>query len=280
MNRKRRHSYPLSGSIVMALGTALRWTGVQRSLLSRPATHLLFLHHVERVGWFNSLVEELKQDFEFISHEEAVKRIRTGVHKSPAISFSFDDGFSSCAKAAEVLERYGTSGMLYVCSDLVGCDEAGVTAFFGNAQPEGVLNWNELVELQNRGHQIGSHTRRHFNLALASEQQLYDEIIVSRELIVKRLGRCDHFAWPYGRKQFFSQKAYDTAFEAGYRSIASGIRGSHTGAADGVILRHVIHPNQAARSVKELMAISLAGLDGHRLSRQWVYNTNQRRATT
>jgi peptidoglycan/xylan/chitin deacetylase (PgdA/CDA1 family) len=144
-------------------------------------------------------------------------------------------------------------------------------------QPEGVLGWEELEELQKRGHQIGSHTRRHPNLAKATDQELTDEIVFSRELIVARLGKCDHFAWPYGRKQFFSEKANITAIKAGYCSVASGIRGSHSGASDGVILRHVIHPNQTASSLKQIMAISLTGFDGHRAARQWVYSTNQRR---
>ena len=266
----RRHKHRYSAVAASVLGNCIQWSGLQSYLLRRPAIHLVYLHHTHDFAWLERLLLDLERDFEFIDHDEAVTRIRNGNPGKPALSFSFDDGFASCKRAVEILERFGTRGLIYICPGLVGKDASGVTQFFGGQQPEGVLDWDGIIAIKSAGHLIGSHTITHRNMAKLSESELTDELEASRQTILSKLGICDHFAWPFGRMQFFSYHAFQLAVNAGHKSIASGIRGSHRVATDGMLFRHVIHPGQTAESLKRFIALSLAGLDGHARSRKWI----------
>ena len=273
----RRHKHSYSAVVARVLGDCMQWSGIQRLLLRRPATHFVYLHHVQDLAWFEKLLSDLSRDFEFIDHDEGVRRIRSGQNVRPAVTFSFDDAFASCEPAMKALERSGTRGLIYICPDLVGLDDDEVSRFFGSPQPEGVLGWDCISAIKGSGHLIGSHTKTHRNLATLSTGELVDELENCRSVILAKLGTCDHFAWPYGRMQFFSDRAYQIAVDAGYRSIASGIRGSHRTATQGMLFRHVIHPGQTAESVKRFIALSLAGLDGHARSRKWVMMSNTKK---
>lgn len=271
-SRKHKHRYAALAASV--LGNCMQWSGVQSYLLRRPAIHLVYLHHTPDFAWLERLLLDLSRDFVFIDHDEAVSRIRSGKEGKPAISFSFDDGFASCKPAVKVLEQFGTRGLIYICPGLVGRDDPGVAQFFGGQQPEGVLDWDSIIAIKSAGHLIGSHTVTHRNLAKLPPSELSEELESSRQIILSELGICDHFAWPFGRMQFFSQQAFQFAVMAGYKSIASGIRGSHRVASDGMLCRHVIHPGQTAESLKRFLALSLAGLDGHTRSRKWITASN------
>ena len=208
--------------------------------------------------------------FELTTHDQAVERIRSGVHPRPAVSFSFDDGFLSVADALSILEKHQTRGLVFVCSKLAGLDEDGVARFFGNRQPEGVLNWESLRCLRAAGHLIGSHTETHANLAKIDYEKLHEELHSSRHRIVKELGDCEHFAWPYGRRAFISERALKIAQAAGYRSIASGIRGSHSRPSAGILLRQLIDCGQTVESTKVFIAMSMLGIDKHSQARKWA----------
>ena len=105
----------------------MQWSGIQRLLLRRPATHFVYLHHVQDLAWFEKLLSDLSRDFEFIDHDEGVRRIRSGQNVRPAVTFSFDDAFASCEPAMKALERSGTRGLIYICPDLVGLDDDEVS---------------------------------------------------------------------------------------------------------------------------------------------------------
>src|SRR4029453_12694046 len=85
----------------------------------------------------------------------------------------------------------------------------------------------DLERLRERGHEIGSHTRRHRDLAGLSDAELGDEIAGSHQDLVGRLGDTPHFAWPYGRFKYFSAQAARTVYQARFRSCASAERGAH-----------------------------------------------------
>jgi hypothetical protein len=57
--------------------------------------------------------------------------------------------------------------------------------------------------------------------------QLVDEIAQSRDVLRRRLGEAVHFAWPYGSFADISVQAANAVFDAGFSSLASGVRGCH-----------------------------------------------------
>jgi len=64
---------------------------------------------------------------------------------------------------------------------------------------DGMMNWEQLKVLINKGHEIGSHSRSHPILPLCSESQLADEIIKSKQIIEDKLNYpVKSFCYPNG----------------------------------------------------------------------------------
>jgi hypothetical protein len=92
------------------------------------------------------------------------------------------------------------------------------------------MNWKGIEELIARGHEIGSHSYSHADLARVPASEVEMEVFQARELLAARCGAGDHFAWPFGRMRNFSRTAADIVFRAGHLSCASAIRGCHVAA--------------------------------------------------
>jgi peptidoglycan/xylan/chitin deacetylase (PgdA/CDA1 family) len=192
--------------------------------------HLLYSHGVARhdVRDFRRLLEWLSSEHRLIGYGEAIERITHGPLDRAYVAFSFDDGFESCRDAAAVLHEFGVSACFFVCPDLVGIrDQSRVDQAFGRRGLQPLMTWDDLEALLAGGHDIGSHTMAHVNLAAANPVQVADEIMRSREVLLERLGHADHFAWPYGTFRHFTHAAATTVFATGFRSCASAVRGCH-----------------------------------------------------
>lgn len=214
------------------LSSQWRFTGRAARALERPRVHFLCLHHVfeDEELRFRDLLQVLSKTQCFVSYSEAVRRIREGEIDRPYLAFSFDDGLHSCLRSAEILEEFGASACYFVCSSIVGADFDTVRAFCAeriHMPPVELLGWADVETLLSRGHEIGSHTRSHRNLAELSRAELEDEIGGSREDFVRRIGSVSHFAWPFGRFRQMSVQAVSLVQQAGYASCASGMRGAH-----------------------------------------------------
>ena len=55
-------------------------------------------------------------------------------------------------------------------------------------------------------------------------------LIISYEILNKRIGKVLHFAYPYGRFSHFNKQAFDLVFKAGFTSCATAERGCHVAA--------------------------------------------------
>lgn len=181
-------------------------------------------------GRFRDLLSDLRRDYQFVRYNEAIGNILTGEFARPRMAFSFDDGFRSCLEAAAILEEFGTTGMFFVCPEIIEAsadEQARICRDRLWLEPRSFMSWAEIESLKDRGHEFGSHTLSHPVVGSLSRGQLDDELGESKRRITQKLGVCEHFAWPYGRFSHFSIDAYAAAIEVGYRSSASGERGSH-----------------------------------------------------
>jgi hypothetical protein len=200
--------------------------------LAAPRVHHVYLHAVPQpeLGRLRRLVEVLMSSHEIVSYSRAVELVKGGRVERPTVAFSFDDAFASNLAASRVLDEYGISGCFFVPTGFVGTDSVhAARKFFGTSSgvDEPALSWSDLEAMVERGHEVGSHTATHRVLSELSADQAAEEIGVAREVLVTKLGRCDHFAWPRGRFHHMTQAAVRDALACGHSSVASAERGAH-----------------------------------------------------
>jgi peptidoglycan/xylan/chitin deacetylase (PgdA/CDA1 family) len=200
--------------------------------------HILYLHHVledEEPG-FRLLLEYLAREHVFVSFGEAVDRIRAGQFDRPYVAFSFDDGFNSCLGAADLLEEFGAQACFFVCPAFLEETDPEKVAIrcreIFNLPPMKFLSWQDVEKLRARGHEIGSHTIDHCRATGTEITEWREQLVRSREALERRVGRIDHFAWPYGLFSDITPAATEAVFDAGYLSCSSAIRGCHVAPAD------------------------------------------------
>ena len=199
----------------------------------KPRIQFLYFHHVfdDEIKKFDRLVQDLLKIYTFISYSEAVNKIISGEIDKPYVCFSSDDGFKNNLNAHCVLKNYGISCCFFINPDSIGLksidkikDYCEKRLFF---PPVNFLNWDDVENLKKNGHEIGSHTIGHINIAEVGLNYLEDNLFESRENIINRLGSVSHFAFPFGELKHFSRPAFDLVFRVGFNSCASAVRGCH-----------------------------------------------------
>ncbi len=112
--------------------------------------------------------------------------------KDAAVTITFDDGIrSQFTTAVPLLNERSLKATFYVVTNYIG---TGFTP-----------DWDTLNEVSRKGHEIGSHTMNHANLAyLASSPSFADslkkELLFSRDIINRKIPsqKCESFCWPGG----------------------------------------------------------------------------------
>ncbi len=124
------------------------------------------------------------------------------------VTFSFDDGWrSTYENAFPVLEQAGFRSTSYI-----------ITSRFSNPL---YVGGQEVLDLERRGHEIGSHSRSHVDLTAMPLDEAEREVWSSREDLFK-LGvkSVMSFSYPFGAS---NEAVIDAVRRAGYSS-ARGIR--------------------------------------------------------
>ncbi len=100
---------------------------------------------------------------------------------------------------------------------------------------EGMMNWSHLEQLQNAGHEIGSHGWTHELLEGLDAEELAQEVQGSRQELEKRLGhQVESFCYPNGQ---FDSAAYQAVKAAGYDCAVTTRWGSFRQSMDRFQLR-------------------------------------------
>jgi len=115
------------------------------------------------------------------------------------VYLTFDDGGASATTAAELLEEFGFRGHFFVITDRIG--------------DPNYLSWDEIGDLVNRGHVVGSHTVTHADLVNATPAKRRTELIDSRAVLQDRLGVGDAVSIPLGQ---YNGAVFDAVADAGY----------------------------------------------------------------
>ncbi|HEX3053640.1 MAG TPA: polysaccharide deacetylase family protein [Aggregatilineaceae bacterium] len=232
-NLAYRHTlrFRLRGASLVLLSSIYHRLYDREQDFATPRVHIFALHHVlpDEEALFRDFLQQICRTHTTISYLEAVKRIQHGPIDRPYVTFSFDDGVSSCLSAARILDEFGASACFFVVPTFVGAIGANAQKYSAalGLPLMSFMSWDHLEQLKLTKHEIGAHTMTHKNLALCSDQELADEVGHCRETLIERLGESLHFAWPFGRQSNFSPRAHFHVIKAGFFSCASGMRGCY-----------------------------------------------------
>jgi peptidoglycan/xylan/chitin deacetylase (PgdA/CDA1 family) len=203
------------------------------SMLSKPRIQFIYIHHVfaDEENGLRKLLAALSKYHNFISYTDAWERIVSGNIDKPYICFSTDDGLKNNLQAADILNEFGAKACFFICPSVIGEKDFGKIRDFSSSRihfpPVEFLTWKDVEKLQSEGHEIGSHTFSHINVAKTEPGLIEKELNDSYQMITQYYGAVKHFAYPYGRYFHFSRVGRDLVFGAGYKSCASAERGCH-----------------------------------------------------
>jgi peptidoglycan/xylan/chitin deacetylase (PgdA/CDA1 family) len=146
----------------------------------------------------------------------------------PRFTVTFDDGNKSQMAAAERLAAAGVPACFFIIAKALDADEAETARIcreelWMDSTPFMVRS--DLDRLLEMGHEVGSHTVGHLNLAQISDDEMVHQIAGSKEQLAPWLGDMAHFAWPFGGPGDFTRRAYEAVVEAGYGTCATAMRG-------------------------------------------------------
>lgn len=216
---------------------------------------------------FRAICRMLKRSFNVVPLAEAFRIARSGGQvPRRTVAITFDDCYRDNLFAARVLAEHRLPACFFVPTGFVGTE----TVFdWDRGLPKMAnLTWPEIREMASLGHEIGSHTVTHANMAAVSIERARKELVESRQTLEDRIGRpVRWFAYPYGGRQNFSTDRLPLVHEAGYEGCVSGFGGfvyPH--------LREGILPREAVPYFRSLLNLELH-LTG---CLHWVYSMKKR----
>jgi peptidoglycan/xylan/chitin deacetylase (PgdA/CDA1 family) len=219
---------------------ALRGAAAESGLVPAAARPLILAYHAVCSTWDSPLAvtEEAlaehaaylrRRGYRGLTVAEAERLRASGGLPPRSVVFTFDDGYRSVTRAAEILERHGYAGTVFAVTSFPasgaplswpGIDHELGGATAGQLEP---LSWDELAVLRDRGWEVGSHTVTHALLTEVDDARLAAELADSRRAIAERLGACATLAYPYG---IADARVAAAARSAGYLAACT-LTGAH-----------------------------------------------------
>lgn len=219
---------------------------------------VVFYHRVADVGFSSWTVSNatfmrqmawLQNHFEIVSLAEAQRRILHRLGGSPAVSITFDDGYSeNCQNAIPYLINNKIPCTYFVTLNNVldgSAFEHDVAAGI-DAPPN---NMRQLREMAGAGIEIGTHCRNHIDLGgITDRGVLYDEVVGPREVLENELNTSiRYFAFPFAQYMNLNSAVFHLAADAGYHGAVSGYGGYNWPATDAFHIERVPVNNDVIR---------------------------------
>jgi peptidoglycan/xylan/chitin deacetylase (PgdA/CDA1 family) len=181
-----------------------------------------------------------KRHFDVVPLGELVTRLERGQRIDRLLSITFDDGYSdNFVNARPVLEALSLPATFFIVSQWIGTNawpwwdrERGVRHPW--------MTWNQVRLLNERGFDIGAHTRTHPDLGRTGGTAAVEEILGGRTEIERQIGRrVDLFAYPYGGRANMLDANRALVKAAGFRCCCSCYGGLTPPGADPFHLQRI-----------------------------------------
>lgn len=178
--------------------------------------HILNSHYIGKNELpkevFHDLLKKLSEQTDFISIEDAVVAIKEKTHQNQKlIAFTFDDGFEECyTKIAPALSDFNTNAAFFINPGFIDSDKEYRKNFTENIvhTNKAPMTWEMIKELHLQGFIIGNHTLDHVRLVGLTNEELYQQVTVSKNRIEEQINApCNYFAWTYGKNSDIDEDA-------------------------------------------------------------------------
>lgn len=176
---------------------------------------------------FDEQIAYLQENYEMVSMDETVRRIRQGENSRPCVHVTFDDGYAvNCEHALPLLIKRKIPCTYFTTTQpvLEGTPFGHDTAMGYNFPPNTI---DELRAISAAGIEIGAHTRTHADIGqIQTRWKLYDELVASRDDLEDALGeQIRYFAFPFGAHRRLSAAAFHMAKQYGFDAVCSAYGG-------------------------------------------------------
>jgi len=120
------------------------------------------------------------------------------------VLITLDDGYEDNYRVAyPILQKYHFTATIFLITDFV-------------SHYDKYLTWNQINEMSAHGLIFEDHTLSHISLPNASDEEISNQLIKSKEVLEWRLGKkVDYLAYPGGE---YDQRVIQLAKDAGYRA--------------------------------------------------------------
>jgi peptidoglycan/xylan/chitin deacetylase (PgdA/CDA1 family) len=148
-----------------------------------------------------------------------------------SVFISFDDNYRAWYEALPLFDSLDVRATFYVntCAVRERDDPTEIEAYFdrlGYTGPRIPLSAAELVELDDAGHTIGTHTHSHHRLTSIPYDDALADIMTGKQDLESILGKpVVHFAYPYGMRRHFSDELRTACRSMGFETISNAIPG-------------------------------------------------------
>ena len=183
-------------------------TRVARSSFARQ------MNALARAGWRTLTLAEFSQR---VTHPAS--RI-----PHPEFLLSFDDGYASLGQHVyPVLADVGFTATTFLITDYVGRLNTWDVRYTWHRLAH--LDWDTIGRWQEQGFAFASHSASHARLTWLSDARAMDELVRSRDTLVRRLGpgAGRAVAYPFGARD---ERVERLACAAGYELGFGGVRGN------------------------------------------------------
>jgi peptidoglycan/xylan/chitin deacetylase (PgdA/CDA1 family) len=127
------------------------------------------------------------------------------------ICLTFDDAYTSTVTAGvEAVRRGGGLGSIYAVTDFVG----RTSEFDEGGPPMPLADWDQLLDAQKMGFEIGNHSLTHPHMDQHAEEEQWRQVAGAHEALIEHGLNPGSFCYPYGH---FNLKSRAAAEGSGYR---------------------------------------------------------------